>query len=184
MHYSDFLVTEKISEAQMSTIERLGVRLRQTIMRKDERRIKTLLAGCGLVHPEAVDIESIIAHASPYISPNLAGEAILTIGSALKEVACHSCGVIAIGPFGCMPNRLSEAILNEVMNRDDKLARTPDDLHLHQTLGDMEDLPFLAIESDGSPFPQLIHAKLEAFCLRAERLHARMIASSARPKES
>jgi len=30
------------------------------------------------------------------------------------------------------------------------------------------------VESDGSPFPQLINAKLESFCLRAERLHARM----------
>jgi hypothetical protein len=41
----------------------------------------------------------------------------------------------------------------------------------------MEDLPFLAIESDGSPFPQLISAKLETFCLRAERLHERMLAA-------
>jgi hypothetical protein len=39
----------------------------------------------------------------------------------------------------------------------------------------MDDLPFLAIESDGSPFPQLIDAKLEAFCLRAKRLHDRML---------
>jgi hypothetical protein len=35
----------------------------------------------------------------------------------------------------------------------------------------MEELPFLAIESDGSPFPQLIIAKLEAFCQQALRLH-------------
>jgi hypothetical protein len=38
----------------------------------------------------------------------------------------------------------------------------------------MEELPFLAIESDGSPFPQLIIAKLEAFCQRAIRLHRQM----------
>jgi hypothetical protein len=38
----------------------------------------------------------------------------------------------------------------------------------------VSDLPFLAIESDGSPFPQLIHAKLEAFCLQARRLHEQM----------
>jgi hypothetical protein len=41
-------------------------------------------------------------------------------------------------------------------------------------------LPFLAIESDGSPFPQLINAKLESFCLRAERLHHRIM--TANPK--
>jgi hypothetical protein len=42
-------------------------------------------------------------------------------------------------------------------------------------LTDIDELPFLAIESDGSPFPQLIHAKLETFCLRAERLHQRIL---------
>ena len=60
------------------------------------------------------------------------------------------------------------------MTRQDKLAADPRNRRLQAVLEDMDDLPFLAIESDGSPFPQLIHAKLEAFCLRAERLHARM----------
>ncbi|RLC03840.1 MAG: hypothetical protein DRI57_28775, partial [Deltaproteobacteria bacterium] len=85
-------------------------------------------------------------------------------------------GVIAIGPFGCMPNRISEAILNEAMNREAKLATDPENEQLRTTLANIEDLPFLAIESDGSPFPQLINAKLETFCLRAERLHQEMLA--------
>ena len=92
----------------------------------------------------------------------------------MLEIASHVCGVIAIGPFGCMPNRLSEAILSKAMQREDKLRLTPSDAHLQKILATIEELPFLAIESDGSPFPQLIHAKLEAFCLRAERLHKRM----------
>jgi len=87
----------------------------------------------------------------------------------------HTCGVIAIGPFGCMPNRLSEAILNEAMNRDGKLATDPSNERLRSTLTHVDDLPFLAIESDGSPFPQVINAKLEAFCLQARRLHDRML---------
>jgi len=33
------------------------------------------------------------------------------------------------------------------------------------------------VESDGSPFPQVINAKLEAFCLRARRLHEHMQAA-------
>jgi predicted nucleotide-binding protein (sugar kinase/HSP70/actin superfamily) len=107
----------------------------------------------------------------------LTGEVVLTVGSAITEVAIQACGVIAIGPFGCMPNRMSEAILNETMNRTDKLATAPKDMRLKSILKDVEDLPFLAIESDGSPFPQVIHAKLEAFCLRAERLHDQMMQS-------
>jgi len=32
-------------------------------------------------------------------------------------------------------------------------------------------LPFLAIESDGNPFPQIIQAKLEVFLMQAARIH-------------
>jgi predicted nucleotide-binding protein (sugar kinase/HSP70/actin superfamily) len=107
----------------------------------------------------------------------LTGEAVLTVGGALTEVASHVCGVIAIGPFGCMPNRLSEAILTEAMTREDKLAIEPANGHIRAVLTEVESLPFLAIESDGSPFPQLITAKLEAFLLRARRLHRNMMAN-------
>jgi hypothetical protein len=74
-----------------------------------------------------------------------------------------------------MPNRLSESILNEAMNSNDKLATDPDNRELRTVLTDIDELPFLAIESDGSPFPQLINAKLETFCLRAERLHQQIL---------
>jgi hypothetical protein len=35
-------------------------------------------------------------------------------------------------------------------------------------------LPFLSIESDGNPFPQIIEARIEAFCLQVERLYGRL----------
>ncbi len=127
------------------------------------------------MHAQPLDMEKIIENAKPYISPNLTGEAILTIGGTITEVASHVCGAIAIGPFGCMPNRLSEAVLNMIMNREEKLKTDPANKKLRKVLMDIEDLPFLAIESDGSPFPQLISAKLETFCLRAERLHNKML---------
>jgi hypothetical protein len=73
-----------------------------------------------------------------------------------------------------MPNRIAESILGEVMTTADKL-RCPQAGHqVQETLVGMDKLPFLAIESDGSPFPQVIEAKLEAFCLRARHLHRRM----------
>jgi len=119
-------------------------------------------------------VDAVVSKAAPFISPQLTGEAILTVGSSLSEVVSDVCGVIAIGPFGCMPNRLSEAILSDVMNPSDKLASEPHNQKLGAILADIEDLPFLSIESDGSPFPQLVNAKLEAFCLRAQRLHDRI----------
>jgi predicted nucleotide-binding protein (sugar kinase/HSP70/actin superfamily) len=151
--------------------------IKKYVMAKHENRLKTLLRKSGLTHAEIVDMNTIIDNARPFVSPNLTGEVVLTVGSAIAEVANQACGVIAIGPFGCMPNRMSEAILNETMNRADKFASAPKDMRLKSVLKDIEDLPFLAIESDGSPFPQVIHAKLEAFCLRAQRLHDRMIQS-------
>jgi hypothetical protein len=73
-----------------------------------------------------------------------------------------------------MPNRVAESILKEAMTAADKLKAAPDDHRLRETLAGFGDLPFLAIESDGSPFPQIINAKLEAFCLHARRLHERI----------
>ena len=144
-------------------------------MARYTKRIKSILADSGLAHAEPLNIRSIINNASPHLSLNLTGEAILTVGSSLTEIASHTCGVIAIGPFGCMPNRLAEAILSEAMTHEGKLATDPNNKRLQSVLTSLDDLPFLAIESDGSPFPQLITAKLESFCLRAERLHNKMI---------
>ncbi len=175
IHYTDYTIRKKYSDHSRKRLnEKLSALIRRRILQKDEQWIKGLLQPSGLTHCEPIRIEELIDTARPYISPYLGGEAILTIGSSLKEVVSEVCGVIAIGPFGCMPNRIAEAILNEIMHREDKLASESRNPQLQIILSDVDDLPFLAIESDGSPFPQLIHAKLEAFCLRARRLHQRM----------
>jgi predicted nucleotide-binding protein (sugar kinase/HSP70/actin superfamily) len=174
MLYADFLVQSGRADCRPSLADRLRFMIKNRFKTRYEQRIKSVLAGSGLVHAERIDMDEIISNASHYLSPNLGGEAILTIGSSLTEVVSKACGVIAIGPFGCMPNRLSEAILSEIMNRQDKIAIEPDSKELRIILTDIDALPFLAIESDGSPFPQIISAKLEAFCLQARRLHERL----------
>jgi len=175
LHYIDYLDDHVNNPSGISLMARIGQKLRRKAMHKYETRIKSVLASSGLVHPAPVQVETVISKAAPFISPQLTGEAILTIGSSLSEVVTDVCGVIAIGPFGCMPNRLSEAILSDVMTPSCKLASEPNNQKLSATLAAIEDLPFLSIESDGSPFPQLVTAKLEAFCLRAQRLHDRII---------
>ncbi len=174
MRYSDFTLKKGYSSYIPSFKERLGIFIKELHMNRYERGFKNTLARSGLLAPTMLDIEKVIRAATPHIAADLAGEAVLTVGSALLDIAGHACGVIAIGPFGCMPNRLSEAILSENMTREGKLQTDPGNPRLKAILADVEDLPFLAIESDGSPFPQLITAKLEAFCLRARRLHERM----------
>ncbi len=169
--YSDYLVERKLTVKSMSFKEKLAFAIKQRLTAYYEKRLKSILAKSGLVHTPCIDIKRLVRNAAPYVSENLTGEVVLTVGSSLEEIATQACGVIAIGPFGCMPNRISESLLNETMNRNTKLAIEPRNRQLRRVLDNVEDLPFLAIESDGSPFPQLIHAKLEAFCLRAERLH-------------
>ncbi|HAS83863.1 MAG TPA: activase [Verrucomicrobia bacterium] len=174
MHYTDYLLSRGMSDHVLSITGRLGYLARRLFMTNEERGIKKTLASSGLTKPHAISIPKLVAKAAPHISENLTGEAVLTVGGALADIATHVCGVIAIGPFGCMPNRLAESILNEVMNSDDKLAAEPENPALRAVLSDIDNLPFLAIESDGAPFPQLIATKLETFLLRAERLHRKM----------
>jgi predicted CoA-substrate-specific enzyme activase len=175
--YSDYLITKGLAPgpAQKGLKKRLKQHIKSYVMRKDERRIKKILATTELVHAAPVDIDAVIDTAQAHISPHLSGEAVLTVGSVMREVATETCGAIAIGPFGCMPNRISEAILMETMSREDKLAKEPKNSHLDAVLSQCHDLPFLAIESDGSPLSQQTMAKLEAFCLRADRLHQNML---------
>jgi len=176
MIYSDYLVEEGLTDYTMTKGEKIEFFIKKKFMGRYEKRIKTLLAKSDWVHPTPpLNINAMIKTAAPYVKKQLSGETVLTVGSILQEVASHTCGAIAIGPFGCMPNRVSEAILNDTMNTTSKLAANPRSARLRATLKDIDDLPFLAIESDGSPFPQIINAKLEAFCLRARRLHQAMV---------
>ena len=172
--YSDYLVEKGLTEEPLQGMDRFGFHIKKQVMRHIEKKIKSILSKSGLVHAVPLNIKPIIEKGSKYISPNLAGEAILTVGSAMDEIANHVSGVIAIGPFGCMPNRLAESILNEAMTKEDKISSEPSNEKIKAILGDIDSLPFLAIESDGSPFPQLINAKLETFLLRAKRLHEKM----------
>jgi hypothetical protein len=111
------------------------------------------------------------------------GEAILTVGASLTEVLEDYCGVIAIGPFGCMPNRIAEAILSREMNREGKGTLKENSERALRLLERFDHLPFLAVESDGNPFPQIITAKLETFLLQARRVHEAMRAATAVKKE-
>jgi predicted CoA-substrate-specific enzyme activase len=174
LYYLDVLALKGLSGEVFTPKKKLGVFIKNRFKTVYESKIKSILAQSGLIHNSAATVKTIMENGARYIPPTLGGEAILTVGSALTEVATHACGVISIGPFGCMPTRLSEAILSETMNRKVKLSIEPKNKQLKNLLSDMDELPFLSIESDGSPFPQLISAKIESFCLRANRLHRRM----------
>jgi hypothetical protein len=42
--------------------------------------------------------------------------------------------------------------------------------------GNIAKLPFLSIETDGNPFPQILEARIETFSLQVERLKKQFLA--------
>lgn len=175
IRYTNYLVRKNLIRHHLPPLDRLKLLLVELYVGRYTHALQRILQQSGLGPATPVDIDEIFRHARPFLSPHLAGEAILTIGSALSEIATSVCGVISIGPFGCMPSRLAEAILTDTMRSPVKTALTPGNRALKKTLADFDELPFLSIESDGSPFPQLLEAKLDAFCLGASRLNDAMV---------
>lgn len=173
--YIDLMLSKGFLKKKLSKIEMVEAMYRKNFMARYENIIQSIFKTSGLYHGHPVNVQSIVEHALPFIPLDLAGEGILTVGSALMNMISNACGVIAIGPFGCMPNRISEAILNKTMNQRQQVKMAPGNQELKYILSNMDHLPFLTIESDGRPFPQVVEAKLETFLLRAGRLHSRML---------
>jgi predicted nucleotide-binding protein (sugar kinase/HSP70/actin superfamily) len=175
VYYSRYLVREGMTTDTVTFGDQLALTIKEMIMVGFEKRIKKIMAASGLYEYELVDVRNIIDKTSHIVSPKLTGEVILTVGVSLNETVNRTSGSIAIGPFCCMPNRISEALLSETMSREYKSQISKNGRYMKNVLEQVPHLPFLAIESDGGPFPQIIEAKLETFCLQVDRLHKVMM---------
>jgi predicted CoA-substrate-specific enzyme activase len=153
----------------VSLKNRLSLRLQQMAMTWEERRIARILASSGFHDGHAVHIRHLLDKGATLLTPELTGEAILTVSSALTELGDTTHGVISIGPFGCMPCRIAESIISFRLT-DEKANFSRGRGTFWATEGEQLPLPFLAIESDGTPFPQLVETRLESLLLSAERL--------------
>ena len=122
IYYTDWCVQNGASADYISVRGRLALLFRNKIMRQYEKVLRKALLPSNLCEDKMEDINHVMENTTHLINPMLVGEAILTVGSALTDIVDHYCGVIAIGPFGCMPNRLAEAILTREMNMDGKKA--------------------------------------------------------------
>lgn len=171
--YSNYVIHEGLGEREFSPAGIIKMKVSAYAQEWWERRIKSILAESGLYRFEMIDVKKTIEGVEHLINRNLRGECILTVGLGLREILHDSCGIISIGPFGCMPSRVAESILKKEMTVEGLERRTVH-ANLPAPLRALETLPFLAVETDGSPFPQLVEANLEAFVLQARRVHGIM----------
>ncbi|MFA5339750.1 MAG: acyl-CoA dehydratase activase [Candidatus Omnitrophota bacterium] len=178
--YVDYLVKNKLIESNLGISGKIEFFVKTFLQRSYEKKIKGILAGSGLYHNDAIDIEKIMKAGRNFIDEQLTGESIVVVGSALNEIVEYVSGVISVGPFACLPTRIIESILNGSMNLSTKRELSDRDF---PGLKEVEELPFLSIEIDGTPFPPLIEAKIEAFCLQTKRLHKKIVTSDAEKED-
>jgi predicted nucleotide-binding protein (sugar kinase/HSP70/actin superfamily) len=168
VYYSNYLLKNKIVNGH-SFKEHTNLLIKDVYQKIYERKIKKILSKSGLCKFEMVEIEKTIDYGKGLIPEKLVGETILTTGLALREILDEACGVISIGPFNCMPSRVSDAILNKEMTLEGKYKYGK--IKRNGYPEDLTTLPFLYVESDGNPFPQITQSKIEIFMLQAEKVH-------------
>lgn len=168
IYYSNYLLKNKIVNGH-SLKEHAGIVLKDNYQKKIERKIKKILSKSGLCKFEMVEVEKTIDYGKGLVSEKLVGETILTTGLALREILDDACGVISIGPFNCMPSRVSDALLNKEMTLEGKYKYGR--IKRNGYPEELTTLPFLYVESDGNPYPQITQSKIEIFMLQAEKVH-------------
>ena len=113
-----------------------------------EDHCRSLFAETGLLVAGPNDAAAQFEKAAGHVSPGIYGEIIPTIGRGLEAEAEGYDGIIIIGPFNCLPFRVSEAILRPLSIRQgmpvltyesDGYAVSPSvlrqvDVHLRQVL--------------------------------------------------
>ncbi len=99
------------------------------VERRVELDYRRMFAKTGLLVASPNDTVSLFEKASGHVSTDIYGEIIPTVGRGVEAEADGYDGVICIGPFNCLPFRISEAILKPFSIRNG--------------------LPVLTYESDG-----------------------------------
>lgn len=175
LKYCDWNVEQGIYKADFPIAEWVKFNLKCLLSRHYEIKIKKIMAQSGLYEFELVNIDKIIQYGKQFFDVHLTGEAILVVGDFFKDILHSAHGVISIGPFACMPTRIIESVLSAEANMQTKKELDNFVGASEHHLSDVTSLPFLSLESDGNPFPQIIEARIEAFCLQVERLADKII---------
>lgn len=171
IYYLDYIFLKKYIGSDPNTLKRVIKHMDIFAKRRIEGRIKKTLEKTGLYEAHMVDITAMVDSSKDFLNPKLTGEAILTLGAALFESIDRYDGVISIGPFGCMPTRIAESVvergLEHQRENSNQLKR-----EIFQAVGS---IPILFFESDGNPFTPTIESRLESFVVQAKRVRSYLL---------
>jgi predicted CoA-substrate-specific enzyme activase len=177
LFYIDYLLKLELLEPDSSFKKKYERNIRILYMRYAEYRIKKILEKSGYYKYSRTDIDSLLKHSNHIIPMECKGEPGLTLGVALHETIEKYCGVVNLGPFGCMPTRFSEAVTVPEMTIKNKIyakkLNNPS-YELSPIFNEKMNIPFLTIETDGNVYPQAAEAKIETFLMQAEKTHRLM----------
>jgi len=76
-----------------------------------EEHYRGLFRRTGLLVAGPNNVRSLFEKAAEHVSPAIYGETLPTVGKGLEADTEGYDGIIVIGPFNCLPYRISEAIL-------------------------------------------------------------------------
>ena len=173
VYYIDYLLKQKLLEPETSYRKKLERLIRVLYMRIAEYKIKKILARTGYYKFSLTKVESLLKRSSHILPLEYKGEPGITLGVALHETIDKYCGVINLGPFGCMPTRFTESLAAMEMKVENKIFAERlinKNYKLPEVFNGKMNIPFLTIETDGNVYPQVIEARLETFILQAERV--------------
>ena len=98
-------------------------------LKREEEHYRRLFRETGLLVAGSNAVSSIFEKGAKHVSPAIYGELLPTVGKGLEAAHEGYDGMLVIGPFNCLPYRISEAIL--------------------KPLGIQQGMPILTYESDG-----------------------------------
>ena len=173
VYYIDYLLKKNLLEPDSSFRKKTERLIRFFYMRAAEYRIKKILSKSAYYKFTLTKVEKLLNRSKHIVPLEYKGEPGLTLGVALHETIDKYCGVINLGPFGCMPTRFTESLAANEMKVENKLFAERiinKNYTLPKIFNGKMNIPFLTIETDGNVYPQVIEARLETFALQAERV--------------
>ncbi len=173
--YLDYAWRKGVDRPKYTFFEVLNRLVREQYITFMEAKMQRILAASNYLKPHKTRVINIIKHSLHVLPLESTGEPALTLGTALAQGYEEFCGIINIGPFGCLQTRIGEAICTPNMTLGHKKT-VKKNLNIEYTFPDGltedTDIPFLTIECDGKGFPQIIESRLETFLVQAERVAA------------